>query len=166
MNISINRLLATARDLTADSVGDNPEYDRALVELTSDLLGIDSDLRYLVRHALGVVLPEERVDASQHIEGIDLPVYETSDDDLPTKPSRAATSTEFYFDTEADMAGYCGVKTLDYYGNKPVWARAHGGDCAGRMGEVTVSYNGQPPQMFAWPVMCETHFNEMLGNPV
>lgn len=37
-------VIAAARDLRSES-GENPEYDRALVELSANLLGIDPDNR-------------------------------------------------------------------------------------------------------------------------
>lgn len=42
-------LILSARALRSEE-GDNPEYDRALVELVTDVLGGDDTLRLLVDH--------------------------------------------------------------------------------------------------------------------
>lgn len=41
------RIIRTARDLRSVE-GENPEYDRALVELASDLIGTDDEGRAIV----------------------------------------------------------------------------------------------------------------------
>lgn len=48
------RVLGVASDLVSED-GENPEYDRAIVELTMDLLGLDKDLHgATIRLLLGV----------------------------------------------------------------------------------------------------------------
>ena len=44
-------IIATARDLRSVD-GEHPEYDRALVELTGDLLGVPADDRRDVRRQI------------------------------------------------------------------------------------------------------------------
>lgn len=48
-----NAILAAARDLRSDE-GENPEYDRALVELTARFLGVDSDNQDRIAWLIGV----------------------------------------------------------------------------------------------------------------
>lgn len=51
--VDLGRVIDTARDLLSD--GSNPEYDRALVELLSDLIPAPHDrARLIARHALGL----------------------------------------------------------------------------------------------------------------
>lgn len=53
-----SRLVRTASDLRSEH-GENPEYDRALVELVNDLLGLSSDNRAETEQALGIVKVNE-----------------------------------------------------------------------------------------------------------
>lgn len=40
MSTNILPIIRTAADLLSDTVDENPEYDRAIVELTANLLGL------------------------------------------------------------------------------------------------------------------------------
>lgn len=42
--VDLNTLMTTAASLLSES-GENPEYDRAILELTSDLLGFPEEYR-------------------------------------------------------------------------------------------------------------------------
>ncbi len=48
-------LIAIAKALKSEH-GDNPEYDRALVELATDLLGVPMSEKEDVAHLLGITL--------------------------------------------------------------------------------------------------------------
>jgi hypothetical protein len=50
------RLIKNARDLKSDR-GENPEYDRALVELVGTSLGVSMDDREYVEQMLGIIKP-------------------------------------------------------------------------------------------------------------
>ncbi len=57
--VSFREAIEAARELKSEH-GENPEYDRALVELIRDLFnpGVDSDdSREIIEVAIGVVLP-------------------------------------------------------------------------------------------------------------
>lgn len=46
--LTIDHVVQAARQLASDT-GENPEYDRALVEMTADLLGVDKSIsRYMI----------------------------------------------------------------------------------------------------------------------
>lgn len=65
-----SRLVRTASDLRSEH-GENPEYDRALVELVNDLLGLSSDNRAETEQALGIVKvndPATDLDLHRRIE--------------------------------------------------------------------------------------------------
>lgn len=54
MDISVeNAIVSAARDLKSEE-GENPEYDRALVELASRVLGVDADERSRIAWLIGV----------------------------------------------------------------------------------------------------------------
>jgi hypothetical protein len=55
--ISIGLLVRQARELKSDS-GENPEYDRALVELVMRASGLTTDDREQVARDIGIVQPE------------------------------------------------------------------------------------------------------------
>lgn len=55
MSITIPELIEIARDLRGDPAdGENPEYERALVELIADAAGVGQDGKYLVALAIGI----------------------------------------------------------------------------------------------------------------
>lgn len=56
------RIIEQARDLRSEE-GENPEYDRALVELTMRTIGLAEDDRAEVEFWLGIIKPVTRGDA-------------------------------------------------------------------------------------------------------
>lgn len=56
--VSIGKLIMLAQDLKSEH-GENPEYDRALVELITDAASLSMDLKHEVAKQLGVRLKKD-----------------------------------------------------------------------------------------------------------